>query len=55
VAYEPSFSPAGDWIVFESHQLDVEGNGSIVKYKVDGTRPYQSLTDPGDDCRKKGL
>jgi TolB protein len=52
VAYEPSLSPDGQWIVFESHQLDVDDNGIIVKYKVDRTRPYQDLTDPHDDCRQ---
>lgn len=52
VAYEPSFSPDGQWVVFESHKLDVEGNGIITKYKIDGTESYQSLTDIDDDCRQ---
>lgn len=52
MAYEPSLSPDGQWIVFESHELDVEGDGIIVKYKVDGTMPYQNLTSPGEDCRQ---
>lgn len=52
VAYEASLSPDGQWIVFESHELDVEDNGIIVKYKVDGTMPYQNLTSPGEDCRQ---
>jgi len=52
VAYEPSFSPDGQWVVFESHQLDVEGYGVITKYKVDGSQPYQPLTDEKDDCRQ---
>jgi TolB protein len=52
VAYEPSFSPDGEWIVFESHLLDVEGSGVITVYKVDGTEPYRELTAPQDDCRQ---
>jgi len=52
VAYEPSFNPDGDWIVFESHKLDVEDDGIITKYKVDGTSSYIELTDPSDDCRQ---
>ena len=51
-AFEPSFSPDGLWIVFESHPLDVEGEGKIVKYKIDGTGSYQDLTGSGDDCRQ---
>ena len=52
VAYEPSLSPDGQWIVFESHELDAEDNGTIVKYKVDGTMPYQNLTNPDEDYRQ---
>jgi TolB protein len=52
VAYEPSFSPDGDWIVFESHKLDVEDDGIITKYKVDGTSSYIELSNLGDDCRQ---
>jgi TolB protein len=51
-AYEPSLSPDGQWIVFESHKLDVEDNGTIVKYKIDGTIPYQNLTNPDEDYRQ---
>ena len=52
VAYEPSLSPDGQWVVFESHVLDVEDNGVIIKYKLDGTMPYQNLTDLNEDCRQ---
>ena len=52
VAYEPSLSPDGQWVVFESHKLDVIDNGIIVKYRVDGTFPYQNLTGSIEDCRQ---
>ncbi|MBI9046423.1 MAG: PD40 domain-containing protein [Anaerolineaceae bacterium] len=51
-AYEASLSPDGKWIVFESHQVDEEDNGILLKYKIDGTKPYQNLTDPDEDCRQ---
>lgn len=52
MAYEPSFSPDGQWIVFESHLLDQEGNGVITKYKTDKTSSYIELTGANDDCRQ---
>lgn len=52
VAYEPSLSPDGLWAVFESHQLDMEGNGIITVFKIDGSSPYIQLTGPTDDCRQ---
>jgi TolB protein len=52
VAYEPTFSPDGAWVVFESHQLDQEGQGVITKRRVDGTGGDVALTDPADDCRQ---
>jgi len=52
VAYEPCFSPGGEWIAFESHLLDVEGNGIIYKCKSNGEKPYQILTGAYDDCRQ---
>lgn len=52
VAYEPSFSPDGLWIVFESHPVDVEDNGVIMKYMVDGSGEYESLTQEAGDCRQ---
>lgn len=52
VAYEPSLSPDGQWVVFESHQLDVEENGMITTYNVDGTGQYQEITGQSEDCRQ---
>ncbi|MBN1597019.1 MAG: PD40 domain-containing protein [Bacteroidales bacterium] len=52
MAYEPSFSPDGEWIVFESHPLDVEGQGVITKYKTDNSSAYVALTSASDDCRQ---
>jgi TolB protein len=52
MAYEPSFSPNGEWIVFESHPLDIEGQGEIMKYKTDRSSTYQALTDAEEDCRQ---
>jgi len=52
VAYEASFSPIGEWIVFESHLLDVEENGIITKYGIDGSSSYSTLTGENDDCRQ---
>jgi TolB protein len=52
VAFEPSFSPDAQWIVFESRVLDVEGNGVITKYRLDGSGDYLPLTDPDGDARQ---
>jgi TolB protein len=52
VAYEPSLSPDGQWVVFESHELDMEGNGVITKYKADGTAGYEALTSSAEDSRQ---
>ncbi len=52
VAFEPTFSPDGQWIVFESHKLDEEGLGVITKFKTDGTSDYISLTPHGENCKQ---
>ena len=52
VAYEPTFSPNGQWLVFESHKLDEEKNGVITIYKLDGTSNYINLTSIGEDCKQ---
>ncbi len=50
--YEPTFSPDGKWIVFESHPLDVEGHGIITKYNLKGAKEYIQMTDLQGDCRQ---
>ncbi len=52
MAFEPTFSPDGKWIVFESHKLDEEKNGIITKYKLDGALGYINLTLSGEDSRQ---
>ena len=52
VAYEPTLSPDGNWTVFESHLLDVEDNGIITKYKLDGSSLYIELTSSAEDSRQ---
>ena len=52
MAYEPSFSPDGQWIVFESHPVDVETQGVIMRHRLDGTVAYQALTGAAEDCRQ---
>jgi len=52
VAFEPTFSPDGQWLVFETHLLDEEENGVITKYRRDGTSGYIELTAREADCRQ---
>ncbi|MBI9049049.1 MAG: TolB family protein [Anaerolineaceae bacterium] len=52
VAYEPSFSPDGEWIVFESHEMDIAEAGKIFKFKTDGSGKYIQLTDSSLDSRQ---
>lgn len=37
VSIEPTFSPDGAWVVFESSVFDAEGPGSIWKVRLDGS------------------
>ena len=52
MAYEPSLSPLGTWVVFEAHPVDVAGQGVVTIYRVDGSAPFKPLTAPGEDCRQ---
>jgi TolB protein len=51
-AYEPTFSSDGLWLVFESHMLEIEGNGVITKFKSDAAGSYVTLSGENDDCRQ---
>jgi len=51
VAYEPTLSPDGRWAVFESHRIDQEDGGVIMKAPVDGSSDSIPLT-AGGDCRQ---
>ncbi len=50
-SYEPTLSPDGLWTVFESHVIDVEDDGVITKYSLDGSSGYIDLT--GNDNNKQ--
>jgi TolB protein len=50
-AFEPSLSPDGAWVVFESHVLDVEGDGALFKVRSDGSE-LTMLTDGSTDDRQ---
>jgi TolB protein len=51
---EPSFSPDGEWIVFEAHAFDNEEQGSIWKVRPDGSDLIQLTNGPeeGTDDRQ---
>jgi TolB protein len=51
MAYEPSFAPDGQSIVFESHVVDQEGNGQLRLLKLGAAEP-EDLTDHDEDCRQ---
>lgn len=53
-AWEPTYSPDGTQVVFESHEVgvpEVEDNGVITKYYLDGNE-YVALTGGNEDCRQ---
>jgi TolB protein len=52
MAFEPSFSPDGTLVVFESHPLDVETSGTIVVADLDDPGRFFVLTGPDEDCRQ---
>jgi TolB protein len=51
---EPSFSPDGDWIIFEAHSMENEEQGSIWKVRPDGSGLTQLTNGPeeGTDDRQ---
>ena len=51
MAYEPSFAPDGQSIVFESHLVNEEGNGQLRLLKL-GAAEAEDLTDHDEDCRQ---
>jgi TolB protein len=52
MAYEPSFSPDGQWIVFESHMVDQSDFGVISIINVDDILQIIPLTSEESDCRQ---
>lgn len=57
VAYEPSWSPDGDEVVYELHPLDVEGEGRIARSPTGADEEANTaaevfLTPAGEDCRQ---
>ena len=52
MAYEPSWSPDGQWIVFEAHPLETEGHGVITVTQREGGGRYRTLTPTDADCRQ---
>jgi TolB protein len=51
MAYEPSFAPDGQSLVFESHRVGVEKMGRIVLFDI-GRNHYADLTAEDEDCRQ---
>jgi TolB protein len=51
MAYEPSFAPDGQSLVFESHKVGVEKMGRIVLFDISRNR-YADLTAEDEDCRQ---
>ena len=51
MAYEPSFSPDGQSIVFESHLVNEEGNG-VIRMKRVGSSQVEDLTSKDEDSRQ---
>jgi TolB protein len=51
-AYEPTFSPDGEMIVFESHPVEVEDHGVITIFDLEGSSGYCALTIDSEDARQ---
>lgn len=53
-AWEPTYSPDGTQVAFESHEVgvpEVQDYGVITKYHLDGNE-YAALTGANEDCRQ---
>jgi TolB protein len=51
MAYEPSFAPDGQSLVFESHKVGVEKMGRITLFDITH-KNYTELTSKDEDCRQ---
>jgi TolB protein len=51
MSYEPSMSPDGQSVVFESHVVNEEGNGRLRLLRLGASGP-EELTDADEDCRQ---
>jgi TolB protein len=50
-AYEPSFAPDGQSLVFESRDVGSEGPGRITLFEI-GSKHYTDITAVDEDCRQ---
>jgi TolB protein len=51
-AYEPSFAPDGQSLVFESRDIGNEERGQITLFEIDGRGRYIDITRSDEDCRQ---
>jgi TolB protein len=51
MAYEPSWSPDGKTVVFESHPTGKSGHGAIILLSMD-SKAMVDITGPDRDCRQ---
>ncbi len=51
-SFEPSFSPNGERVVFESHPVDVEDQGVITVYEINGSGDYIELSTSSENLKQ---
>jgi TolB protein len=51
-AYEPSFAPDGQSLVFESRDVGNESRGQITIFEISSQGRYIDITAPDGDCRQ---